>query len=250
MIDHALTLNAGGAIAVQGQDHEFGTRATTGHTPIVLNGGTILSRDAFTPTTARLLRVNGLLSGSGTVDLVGTSGTGTSRVIFQGGGLAHTFSGTFRLLNNTVLESNPRYGLNNNNAASLPGSAIGSAANIDMAGFNSGIDLRDDGGAVAGTAASNTVLAGWGNNLSISNPTAGGRNSIAVNNAIGTGTRNNTFTLGNVSIGSQWLYNEEYRSLEKDMATLQSVNRDTMHELMRQFPFEPMTVVTLGPVAK
>lgn len=49
------------------------------------------------------------------------------------------------------------------------------------------------------------------------------------------------------SIGSQWLYNEEYRSLEKDMATLQSVNRDTMHELMRHYPFEPMTVVTLGP---
>lgn len=49
------------------------------------------------------------------------------------------------------------------------------------------------------------------------------------------------------SIGSQWLYNEEYRSLEKDMATLEAVNRDTMHELMRQFPFEPMTVVTLGP---
>ncbi|QOV90844.1 M16 family metallopeptidase [Humisphaera borealis] len=49
------------------------------------------------------------------------------------------------------------------------------------------------------------------------------------------------------SIGSQWLYNEEYRSLEKDMATLEAVNRETMHDLMRQFPFEPMTIVTLGP---
>jgi len=49
------------------------------------------------------------------------------------------------------------------------------------------------------------------------------------------------------SIGSQWLYNEEYRSLEKDMATLQSVNKQTMHDLMKRFPFEPMTIVTLGP---
>lgn len=49
------------------------------------------------------------------------------------------------------------------------------------------------------------------------------------------------------SIGGQWIYNKEYRSLEKDMATLMAVTRDTMQDLMRQYPFDPMTIVTLGP---
>jgi predicted Zn-dependent peptidase len=49
------------------------------------------------------------------------------------------------------------------------------------------------------------------------------------------------------SIGSQWIYNKEYRSLEQDMSTLMAVNKQTMLDLMRQFPFDPMTIVTLGP---
>jgi len=49
------------------------------------------------------------------------------------------------------------------------------------------------------------------------------------------------------SIGGQWIYNKEYRSLEKDMETLQAVDRESMLDLMRVYPFEPMTIVTLGP---
>ena len=49
------------------------------------------------------------------------------------------------------------------------------------------------------------------------------------------------------TIGSQWIYNREYRSLELDMATLQSVTRDSLQDLMREFPFDPMTIVSLGP---
>ena len=49
------------------------------------------------------------------------------------------------------------------------------------------------------------------------------------------------------SIGGQWLYNKEYRSLEKDMATLMAINVDSLRQLMREFPFDPMTIVTLGP---
>jgi predicted Zn-dependent peptidase len=52
------------------------------------------------------------------------------------------------------------------------------------------------------------------------------------------------------SIGSQWLYNREYRSLEQDMATLMSVDRKSMQQLMDDFPFDPMTIVTLGPGEK
>ena len=52
------------------------------------------------------------------------------------------------------------------------------------------------------------------------------------------------------AIGSQWIYNKEYRSLELDMATLMSVTPDSMRQLMRDFPFDPMTVVSLGPGAE
>jgi predicted Zn-dependent peptidase len=49
------------------------------------------------------------------------------------------------------------------------------------------------------------------------------------------------------SIGGQWMYNKQYRSLELDMATLQAVTRDSLEDLMRDFPFDPMTIVSLGP---
>jgi predicted Zn-dependent peptidase len=49
------------------------------------------------------------------------------------------------------------------------------------------------------------------------------------------------------SIGSQWIYNKRYRSLEADMATLMAVTPDSLRQLMAEFPFDPMTVVSLGP---
>jgi len=49
------------------------------------------------------------------------------------------------------------------------------------------------------------------------------------------------------AIGAQWIYNHNYRSLEQDMETLMSLNADSLRSLMRDFPFDPMTIVTLGP---
>jgi len=49
------------------------------------------------------------------------------------------------------------------------------------------------------------------------------------------------------SIGGQWIYNKEYRSLEMDMETLMKVNRASLQQLMRDYPFDPMTIVSLGP---
>jgi predicted Zn-dependent peptidase len=49
------------------------------------------------------------------------------------------------------------------------------------------------------------------------------------------------------SIGGQWMYNREYRSLEKDMATLMAVTPASLKQLMEEFTFDPMTVVSLGP---
>jgi predicted Zn-dependent peptidase len=49
------------------------------------------------------------------------------------------------------------------------------------------------------------------------------------------------------SIGGQWIYNGDYRSLEQDLATLGAITPESLRQLMREFTFEPMTVVTLGP---
>src|SRR4051794_4557993 len=52
------------------------------------------------------------------------------------------------------------------------------------------------------------------------------------------------------SLGGQWMYNKEYRSLEKDMATLNAVTPASLRDLMKKYPFDPMTIVTLGPATK
>lgn len=49
------------------------------------------------------------------------------------------------------------------------------------------------------------------------------------------------------SIGSQWLYNGDYRSLEQDTQTLMSVTTQSLRTLMAEFTFKPMTLVSLGP---
>ena len=49
------------------------------------------------------------------------------------------------------------------------------------------------------------------------------------------------------AIGGQWIYNKDYRSLEQDMATLMAITPEALKQLMREFTFDPLTVVTLGP---
>ena len=52
------------------------------------------------------------------------------------------------------------------------------------------------------------------------------------------------------SLGGQWIYNKEYRSLEQDKASLMAVTPASLKNLMRKYPFDPMTIVTLGPGEK
>ncbi len=49
------------------------------------------------------------------------------------------------------------------------------------------------------------------------------------------------------AIGSSWVYNNEYRSLEDDLNALLAVTPADIRRLMERFSFEPMTIVTLGP---
>ncbi len=49
------------------------------------------------------------------------------------------------------------------------------------------------------------------------------------------------------SIGGQWMYNKEYRSLDEDMKTLMAITPASLRQLMKDFPFDQMTIVSLGP---
>ena len=49
------------------------------------------------------------------------------------------------------------------------------------------------------------------------------------------------------SIGRQWLYTGEYRSLDDDMQALQAVDTAALKALLEDYTFDPMTLVTLGP---
>jgi fibronectin-binding autotransporter adhesin len=194
-IDNNIVLNPNGIIGINGADHilgaSFGIHSPSSST-LTLNGGTLLSRSAFNPQTQQFLRVNALVQGSGTTDLIpGTNTGGNSRVVFQRGDLAHSFSGTYRLQQNMTLESHPRFSgvltlggaqaPSSYNSTAFSGNPFGSGATIELTGFNSGLDLRDNGGVATFSGASisaynrNTVLTGYtGNTILVSSTEAGG----------------------------------------------------------------------------
>ena len=52
------------------------------------------------------------------------------------------------------------------------------------------------------------------------------------------------------AIGGGWVYNGEYRSMERDLDALLAVTTADLRALLDRFGFDPMGVVTLGPSAK
>ena len=49
------------------------------------------------------------------------------------------------------------------------------------------------------------------------------------------------------AIGGGWVYEGKYRRLDDELNAILAVTRDDVLGLLERFPFEPMTVVTLGP---
>jgi predicted Zn-dependent peptidase len=50
------------------------------------------------------------------------------------------------------------------------------------------------------------------------------------------------------SLGGNWLYRHEYRSVQDDLATLRDVTRDRIAEVLRRYPLMPTTMVGVGPL--
>ena len=48
-------------------------------------------------------------------------------------------------------------------------------------------------------------------------------------------------------LASRWTYNREYRSLEEDLALLESITKDDLLAVAAASGFSPMTITTLGP---
>lgn len=52
------------------------------------------------------------------------------------------------------------------------------------------------------------------------------------------------------SLGGNWLFRREYRSIEDDLATLRGVTLDQIQQLLREFPLLQMTTVGVGPLSE
>lgn len=52
------------------------------------------------------------------------------------------------------------------------------------------------------------------------------------------------------ALAYHWLYRHKYRSVEEDLAELQSVSVASIEELVRKYPMEQPTIVCLGPLQK
>ncbi len=49
------------------------------------------------------------------------------------------------------------------------------------------------------------------------------------------------------NISAHWTYNQEYRTLQEELARLEAVDLAQANRLVKEFPLAPMTITTLGP---
>ena len=50
------------------------------------------------------------------------------------------------------------------------------------------------------------------------------------------------------SLGGNWVYRDEYQSVEDDLRMLQSVTTDDINQLLEKYPLAQTTTVGVGPL--
>ena len=50
------------------------------------------------------------------------------------------------------------------------------------------------------------------------------------------------------SLGGNWVYRQEYRSVEDDLKLLRSISTDDVRELLQTYPLAQTTTVSVGPL--
>ncbi len=187
-----VNLNDGGILAVQGNNHIVGL--DNGSTTLNTSGtATILTRDHFTPQTSRFQFWRNTLTGSGTLDLIGGTGAGAAPRLVIERGSASTFSGVFRLQENTSLEANPRF-----NTPANVGKVIADG-DIEFAGWGGTLDLRDSNPAAAMQLGYTT------NDIRITTTQPGAINTITVNRGDGGTGTGHQYNLGGLTLGNHRL---------------------------------------------
>ena len=179
-----IALNTNGSLGVSGGDREFG--AQNGTTAITLNGGNILAFD-YADGSARSPRINNYAQGSGTINLIGGGGARAAVVFQRYDATQTTFSGRYIVGDNVSLENNGRY-----SATANTGAAIG-LGTVELKGFNSQLDIRDNG------AGSNGSLA-YGNNLEITSTDKGTIQTLRMSQ--GSANTGNLVNLGTLTLGA------------------------------------------------
>lgn len=51
------------------------------------------------------------------------------------------------------------------------------------------------------------------------------------------------------SLGSNWLYRQEYRSIADDMKIIRSVTQEQIHQLLQKYPLRMTTTAGVGPLS-
>lgn len=196
-----INLN-GGILAFNGQNHIVGFATATAGAAQVMNisgTSTILARDLFGPQTARNIFVHSQLDGNGTLEIRGSTGAGnTPRIVLQRAVPAANFNGTFRLVENTSLEANPR---NNGTVSGGTGAAVDmgkllASGDVEFAGWQGTLDIRDSNSAAA------SVLDYTGNNISVTTTQNGALNFISTVRATAATGTGHMFNFGSLSLGN------------------------------------------------
>ncbi len=211
--------NNGSILGFNGGDHTIGLAA--GGSTLTVNGTvSLLNRDLFGPQTQRFIRLHSELNGSGVLQLLGnTNAGGTPRIVIQRATPAATFNGTFRLMENTSLEANPR---SNASTAGGTGTVVDTGkllnnGDIEFAGWGSTLDVRDSNPAAA------SVLDYSTNEISITTTQVGAVNTISNVRATAATGAGHLFNYGTLTMGNHYLQIQGNNSYQTGFADTASI---------------------------
>lgn len=213
-----VNLNNGGTLAIQGNSaHIIGLDA--GGTTLNVSGtARILLRDLFAPQTSRMPRLRSALTGAGTLELIaGTESGSNPRLVIERGSDS-TFSGLFRLYENSVLEANPRF-----NPTAHTGKVLASG-DIEFAGWGNILDVRDSNSAAASVFDYNA------NDLLLTSAQPGSVARLVVQRATATGT-GHLFHFGSLTMGNQRLTIEGNNSYQVGLSGTATITGNALVEM-------------------
>ena len=213
-----VNLNNGGTLAVQGNSAHIIGLDGGGTTLNVSGTARILLRDLFAPQTARLPRLRSALTGSGTLELIGSTEVNSNTRLVIERGSDSTFSGLFRLYENTVIEANPRF-----NPTVDTGKVLASG-DIEFAGWGNLLDVRD-------STSTTSVFDYNANDLLFTSTQAGSVARLVVQRATAATGTGHLFHFGALTMGNQRLAIEGNNSYQAGLSGTATITGNAIIEM-------------------